>query len=128
MNKENWVTYELGVFQDDPHNASCSNTVITGEISGLLLFNQPRHRQTFTSSYAEVVRRCLVFYRYVVGTYKRLGPFFAEFNFLGNCSKRHLLLTLPRMALEIVIQFLLGLMIMVHRLIKVITLVLTVII
>lgn len=46
MSKENWVTYELGVFKDDPDNASCSNTVITGEISGLLLFNQPRHRQT----------------------------------------------------------------------------------
>ena len=49
MSKENWVTYELGVFKDDPDNASCSNTVITGEISGLLLFNQPRHRQTITS-------------------------------------------------------------------------------
>ena len=129
MSKENWVTYELGVFKDDLDNASCSNTVITGEISGLLLFNQPRHRQTSTSSYAVVVRRCLVFYRYVVGTYKRLiGPFFAGFNFLGNCSKRHLLLTLPRMALEIVIQFLLGQMIMVHRLIELIKLVLTVII
>ena len=52
MSKENWVTYELGVFKDDPDNASCSNTVITGEISGLLLFNQPRYRQTSTSSCA----------------------------------------------------------------------------
>ena len=50
MNKENWVTYELGVYKDDPDNASCSNTVITGEISGLLLFNQPRHHQTHLSS------------------------------------------------------------------------------
>ena len=46
MSQENWVTYELGAFKDDPDNASCSNTVITDEISGLLLFNQPRHRRT----------------------------------------------------------------------------------
>ena len=62
----------------------------------------------------------LCFYWYVLGTYNRLiRPFFAGFNFLGNCSKRHLLLTSPRMALEIVLQVLLRLTIMAHRLIKV---------
>ena len=33
MSKENWVTYELGVFNaetHDPDNSSCSNMVITG--------------------------------------------------------------------------------------------------
>ena len=70
MSKENWVTYELGVFKDDPDNASCSNTVITGEISGLLLFNQPRHHQTHLSRRTES-GDSLFFYRFVVGTYNK---------------------------------------------------------
>ena len=119
MSKENWVTYELGVYKDDPDNASCSNTVITGAISGLLLFNQPRHHQTHLSRRTASVDALFFIGLLLEHTIKAYWTIFAGFNFLGNCSKRQLLLTSPRMALEIVLQFIFELTIMVHKLIKV---------